>query len=160
MEEDIFKHMQKIRKQMDAAFESFFSKPKMLSFPTMKQELAGFKEPLSKITVKGSKVFAKFKMPGMEMKDIVLNVCPDFIELKAEKKEESREEKKGLVTQKKSFSGFYRKLPLPMPVDPKKAESHFSNGVLEIMMPKSSERSKGRLGTPVTKAEVKRIAKK
>ncbi|HII15171.1 MAG TPA: Hsp20/alpha crystallin family protein [Nanoarchaeota archaeon] len=144
-EEDVFKHMQKIRKELDEAFESFWEKPRMPALPTMKHELAGFKEPLTEISVKRGSVLAKFKMPGMVMKDVAVNVHPDFVELKAQKKEESKEEEKGFFKQEKSFHRFYRKLPLPMPVNPKLAEPHFSNGILEITMPK---------------AEVKRIAKK
>lgn len=129
-EEDVFKHMQKIRKNMDKAFDNFFSRPKMLALPTMAKELQGFKEPLGEITVKGGKIFARLEMPGVDKKDVMLNVTPSYLEVKAEKK------------QKNSFVSFYRKLPLPVPVNPELAEYHFHEGVLEITMPKIEEKKK------------------
>lgn len=144
-EEDVFKHMQKLKKEMDAAFENFFTRPKLMALPTMGKELASFKEPLSDIAVKGNKVIAKLEMPGIDKKDVVLNVGRDFIEVKAEKKEESKEEKKGFFKQERSYRGFYRKLPLPMPVKPELAESHFRDGVLEITMPKAALPEKKKL---------------
>ncbi|MFA5888299.1 MAG: Hsp20/alpha crystallin family protein [Candidatus Nanoarchaeia archaeon] len=129
-EEDVFKHMQKVKKNMDSAFENFFTKPKMLVLPTMGKQLMGFKEPLGEIFVKGDKVLARLEMPGVDKKDVLLNVTPSYLEVKAEKK------------QKNSFVSFYRKLPLPLKVNPQMAEYHFREGVLEISMPKLDEKKR------------------
>ncbi len=144
-EEDLFKHMKRIKKEMDMAFNEFFDKPKMLALPTMGKQLAGFKQPLGDISVRGNTVIAKLDMPGVDKKDIVLNVGQSFIEVKAEKKEETKEEKKGFFRQERSCRGFYRKLPLPMPVNPELAESHFRDGILEITMPKAALPEKKKL---------------
>lgn len=133
--EDIFRHMKKVKQEMEKSFNEFFEKPKMLALPTMGKQLAGFKQPLGEISVKGDRVVARLEMPGVNKKDVVLNIGRNFIEVKAEKKEELKEENKGFLMQEKSYHGFYRKMPLPMPVKPELAESHFTNGVFEISMP-------------------------
>jgi len=102
----------------------------MLSLPTMGKQLMGFKEPLGEIFVKGDKVLARLEMPGVDKKDVLLNVTPSYLEVKAEKK------------QKNSFISFYRKLPLPVLVNPEIAEYHFREGVLEISMPKIDEKKR------------------
>ncbi|MBU2637572.1 MAG: Hsp20/alpha crystallin family protein [Nanoarchaeota archaeon] len=130
--------MKKIRKEMDNAFHEFFDKPKLLALPTMGKQLSGFKQPLGEIVVKKNAVVAKLEMPGIDKKDVVLNIGSNFIEVKAEKNEETTEEKKDFLKQERSYKGFYRRLPLPMPVKPELAESHFSNGILEITMPKAA----------------------
>lgn len=145
MEENLFRRMDKLKKKAEMEFRDFLEKPKMLSLPTMQKQLQGFKEPLSGIKVKNNEIVARIELPGINKKDVLLNVGKDFIEVKVEKKEESKEEGRGFLMQERSYSGFFRRLPLPMPVDPKKAESHFSNGVLEITMPKAELREKKRI---------------
>ncbi|MDD4878697.1 MAG: Hsp20/alpha crystallin family protein [Candidatus Nanoarchaeia archaeon] len=145
MEENLFRRMDKLKKKAETEFRDFLEKPKMLALPTMHKQLQGFKEPLSDIKVKNNEIVARIELPGINKKDVLLNVGKDFIEVKAQKKEESKEEGRGFLMQERSYSGFFRRLPLPMPANPSKMESQFRDGILEIRMPK---------------AEVKRIGKK
>lgn len=145
IEEDLFKRMARIKKNADNAFHDFFEKPKMLALPTMKKQLQGLNQPMEEILVKGGKVVAKIKMPGIDKKDVVLNVGRDFIEVKAEKKSESRDQKPGIFTHQKSYSVFFRRLPLPVPVNPAKMESSFRDGFLEITMPRAVLHGKKRV---------------
>lgn len=140
--EDLFKRMSCIKKETEKAFHEFFEKPKMLALPTMGKQLAGFKQPLSDIKVKKNVIVARIALPGINKKDVLLNVGKDFIEVKVEKKEESKEEGRGFLMQEKSYSGFFRRLPLPMPVNSSKMESSFRDGILEIRMPKAELREK------------------
>lgn len=136
-EEDIIKHMAKLKKEMDKTFEEFFERPKMLALPTMGKQLAKFREPLSDIVVKKNEVVAKVEMPGIDKKDVVLNVMPKHFEIKAQKRAETKEEKKGYFKQERSYQGFYRSIPLPVVVNPEAVETNFANGVLEIKMPRA-----------------------
>lgn len=145
MEENLFKRMAKIKKEAELDFNNFLEKPKMLALPTMQKQLQGFREPLSDIKVKNNEIVARIELPGINMKDVLLNVGKDFIEVKAEKKEESKEEGRGFLMHERSYSGFFRRLPLPMPVNPKMAESHFRDGILEIRMPTAELREKKRV---------------
>ena len=142
MEENIFKRMARMKKEAELDFNNFLEKPKALSFPTMQKQLQGFKEPLSDIKVKNNEIVARIELPGINKKDILLNVGKDFIEVKAEKKSESKEEGGGFLMQDRSYSGFFRRLPLPMPVNPAKIESSFRDGILEIRMPTAELREK------------------
>ncbi|MDI6737351.1 MAG: Hsp20/alpha crystallin family protein [Nanoarchaeota archaeon] len=145
MEENLFKRMARIKKEAESEFNNFLEKPKMLSFPTMQKQLKGFREPLSGIKVKNNEIIARIELPGINKKDVLLNVGKDFIEVKAEKKEESKEEGKGFLMQERSCSGFFRRLPLPMPVNPAKMESSFRDGILEIRMPAADLHEKKRI---------------
>ena len=77
-------------------------------------------------------------MPGVDKKDIKVNVTKDSIEIKAEKKKEVKEEdkKKGMFRHERSFAGFYRSFALPNNVDADKANAEYKDGVLKITVPK------------------------
>ncbi len=87
------------------------------------------------------------ELPGMEMKDIEVNVADDVMTIKGEKKVERQEEKKGYYLSERNYGAVYRTIPLPPGVDGEKAEASFKNGVLTVKLPQ----------TPEAKAKVKRI---
>lgn len=132
---DIFDEMRRLQHEMDKVFQSFYQTPKKLIGAGKGKELAK-REPASDIIETDKEVTAKIELPGIEKKDVELNVTENSIEVKAEKKQETKEEKKGFYRQERSYSQFYRILSLPAEVDPKKAKAKMQNGLLEVIMPK------------------------
>ncbi|MCO0638274.1 Hsp20/alpha crystallin family protein, partial [Lutimaribacter sp. EGI FJ00014] len=70
--------------------------------------------------------------------------------IRGEKKNDREEKKTGSYRSERSYGSFYRNIPLPAGVDPKKAEARFKNGVLTVILPKTPEAQK-----KVRKIEVK-----
>jgi HSP20 family protein len=74
----------------------------------------------------------------MVKEDITINATSDTLEISAESKTE-KEEKEGegkYVYRERGYALFKRVLTLPAEVIPEKPEATFSNGVLEVVMPK------------------------
>ena len=94
---------------------------------------------------KDDKLLLKADMPGIPKENIKVEVKGDRIEISAETKEEAEEEKEGYIRRERSYTSYYRSIPLPTKVDSEKIDASFKDGVLTIEMPK------------VEAAEVKRI---
>jgi len=133
---DFFKEMEKFRKEMDEAFKNFLEVPAVKPLLTKGKEFLEFRSPYSDIKESKGEITAKIEIPGVKRSDIKLNVTENALEIKAERKEESEIKKKNFFQQERAYKGFYRLLPLPAPVDPNEVTAKYSNGVLEIRMPK------------------------
>jgi HSP20 family protein len=90
------------------------------------------------------------EMPGMDEKNIEVNVASGGITIKGEKKEETEEKKKDYYVSERRYGAFERYFALPEGVDANKIEATFKNGVLKVTLPKTAEAQK-----PAKKIEVK-----
>lgn len=97
-----------------------------------------YREPSADIIDTGAEIKVVVELPGMVKEDITINATSDTIEISAESKTE-KEEKEGegeYVYRERGYASFKRVLTLPAEVIPEKTEATFSNGVLEVVMPK------------------------
>lgn len=142
---DIFEEMRKMREHMNSMFKEFFAEPQhRLASSADEGKGKGnvpsvMKEPLTNVVEKGSNLVATFEMPGVEKKDIRLNVGEDHIEVKAEKKTEKKVEKKGMYRYESFYKGYHRVVPLPRPVKADSAKASYENGILTVTVPKAKE---------------------
>ncbi|HLD59229.1 MAG TPA: Hsp20/alpha crystallin family protein [archaeon] len=127
---DLFDPFKK-KKGIDSLMEDFFE-------PMRMPVSSGIRSPLVDIVDKGKFLRVTAELPGIEKKDIDLNILDDRLAIRAEIKHEKKEEKKdsGYFFHERSYSSFSRQLPLPSPVVPEKAKADFSNGILHIDLPK------------------------
>jgi len=75
-------------------------------------------------------------MPGVEKKDVKLNVTDNSIEVSAEHKEESKEKKKNYLRKERSHVSYCRTLPFSEKIISEKTHAKLTNGILEIHVPK------------------------
>jgi HSP20 family protein len=79
------------------------------------------------------------ELPGMEEKDITVEMDDGAIAIHGERKEEKEEKGKNWYTREQSYGSFHRSIALPAGVDASKAKAKFKNGVLKITAPKREE---------------------
>ena len=85
----------------------------------------------------GNQFLIKMDIPGIQKKDIKLNVTDNSIEVSAEHKEESEEKKKNYLRKERSNVSYYRTLPMSEDVVLGKVQTKLTDGVLEIILPKA-----------------------
>ena len=95
---------------------------------------------------RGDDIIVTGDMPGVEKGDIRINVTDDnVLEMSAEKKTEVKKEEQGYIRHERSYSGYYRAIRLPVPVDKTKAKASYNNGVPEISIPMVHKTSSGEI---------------
>jgi HSP20 family protein len=99
------------------------------------------------------------ELPGMEKKDVVVEVNDNYLTLKGKRENKFEEKKEGFYKSEFTYGDFYRRLPIPEGVETKDAKAYFNNGVLEISFaaPKLAIKSK-RL--EITEGEPKKMTAK
>ncbi|MBR0785324.1 Hsp20/alpha crystallin family protein [Bradyrhizobium iriomotense] len=90
------------------------------------------------------------ELPGMDEKDIEVNVANDGLTIKGEKRVEKEEQQKDYYVSERRYGSFERYFRLPEDVEADKIEASFKNGVLKVTLPKTAEAQK-----PAKKIEVK-----
>jgi HSP20 family protein len=128
------------RKELPTLMDNFFTRPffEPLLFDfndfLTGQDLALF--PDANIIENGKDYEIELAVPGLERKDIKVEVENDTLIVSAEKEEEKKTEEKNYRSREFSYNSFYRSFSLPenLKVDNINAEYH--NGVLKITLPK------------------------
>ena len=96
------------------------------------------REPLIDVIDHPDSVEVLAEMPGVDKKDIDVNVNEHSVAISAEQKHEVKEEqeKKGYYFHERSFQKFYRSIPLPSEVIPEKTNAEFKAGILKLTLQK------------------------
>ena len=123
---DIDRSIENLRNDMEKAFSSFPS----ISMPKMP-------EASCDVIDEGNQFRVKMDVPGVQKKDINLNVTDNSLEVSAEHKEESEEKKKNYLRKERSHVSYYRTLPMSEDVVSGKVKAKHTDGVLDITLPKA-----------------------
>jgi len=123
-------------KQMEDAWNRFFTE----MTPT---EHAWRWMPSVDISETDGSVTVRAELPGMDVKDIDIDISGDVLTLKGEKKTEQEKKEEDYYCHESYAGSFNRSFRLPTGVQSDKADAKFKNGVLTIDIPKSEE-SKGK----------------
>jgi HSP20 family protein len=87
----------------------------------------------------------KADLPGLTEGDVNIEVQDGTLTISGERKAEHEQREKGWYRIERSFGSFNRSLTLPDGVDPDGIEASFSDGVLEVRIPKPEERKPRRI---------------
>lgn len=102
-------------------------------------ELEPYREPFMDVVEGDKEVAITMELPGVNKEDIRITTSDDNVEISAERRNEAEREDVGYLLRERSYSRFYRKIPLTVPVDSSRAKASYKNGILEIVLPKTSE---------------------
>jgi len=77
------------------------------------------------------------ELPGLNEKDIEVDLNDDILTIKGEKKSEHGEEKEDYHLTERSYGSFRRSFRLPDDIEADKITADFEKGILHVNMPKS-----------------------
>jgi HSP20 family protein len=78
-------------------------------------------------------------VPGIDKKDLKIDVNEDVLTISSENRNESDENKNGFRRKEFSYSAFSRSFYIPENVDRDKIDASYKDGVLSISLPKQEE---------------------
>ena len=97
---------------------------------------SNYKKPGCEISQGKDALIIKLKLPGIDRKEVILNVTPDFIEVLAEKKGRKEIRSKESYSREERFVGYRRVISLPPGLITDKSDAKFSKEKLIIRIPK------------------------
>ena len=117
------------RKEMDRLFDRFWEG----------NETQGTWEPKLDVSETKEAFYIKAEIPGIDPKDIQVNLENGILVLRGEKKQEVERKEERYYRSERMYGTFVRSLRLPTPVDGIKVNASFKNGLLTILLPKAAE---------------------
>ena len=90
------------------------------------------------------------ELPGLDVKDIDIQLSEGMLTIKGEKQEQKEEKTKDRYVSERRYGSFRRSLRVPGSVDADKIEASYKSGVLTVTLPKSSEAQNNQKKIPVT----------
>jgi HSP20 family protein len=84
-------------------------------------------------------------LPGLSKEDVTIEVKDDVLTLSGERRGEHEEKAEGYYRVERAFGRFSRSLTLPQGVEPDSIDAEFTDGVLEVRIPKPEERKPHRV---------------
>lgn len=95
--------------------------------------------PAAEIEETQEAVVLKLEVPGLEAKDLDVEVTAEAVAIKGERREETKTEEKGVTRSEFRYGSFQRVIPLPTRVQNNKVEAEYKNGILHLNLPKAEE---------------------
>lgn len=96
-----------------------------------------------KIDIRESETEIKVRaeLPGLSQDQVSVNVTDEALVIKGEKKEEHEEKDEKNVKRyvERSYGSFQRVIPLNLEVEHDKVDASFKNGILTVVLPKSTK---------------------
>ena len=128
-------------KWFDEEWSDMFGRPRV--------RLPKLRTPRMDVYETEKEVVAKVELPGVDQKDIDIEVEDNILKVEA-KTEQKKEEKKKGYYRKEISSGFYKRaVPLPAEVIGDKAKAFYKEGILTINIPKVKKKKRKKKATKI-----------
>jgi HSP20 family protein len=125
-----FRRIERLHQEMNHLFDRFLTDDngelKSLTFM-----------PSAEMEETDDAILLKLEVPGMEAKDLDVQVTASSVLVKGERKSESRQEEKGLVRSEFHYGKFERIIPLPAQIQTASVEASYENGMVNLTLPKA-----------------------
>jgi HSP20 family protein len=95
--------------------------------------------PLAEIEETTDAVHLKLEVPGMEAKDIDIQVTAEAVAISGERKSEIKTEEKGMTRTEFRYGKFRRVIPLPVRIQNTNVSADYKDGILTLTLPKAEE---------------------
>jgi len=95
--------------------------------------------PLVDVIDKKDEIIVKAELPGVDKKDVKISLIENTLTIRGERKEEQEVKKEDYYCCERVQGSYSRTIALPVGIDKTKVKASFTNGILEIALPKIEE---------------------
>lgn len=120
-----------IHRELDRMLEDFGR-----GFPSFGLAERGGLTPATDVVETDKEIEITAELPGLEEKDVQINLSDNVLTIRGEKKAEKEEKDKNYRLIERSYGAFARTLELPAGVDAGAIKATIANGVLKVTVPK------------------------
>lgn len=127
--------LDQMRSEMDDVFQRFFGLP----VESKSNGESSVWAPRVDVSETDKAYLVKADLPGVDPKDVEINVRDGILTVRGEKKEQKEEKHKNYHRVERFVGQFFRSIPLPMGVDEENVQASTTKGVLTVTIPKKPE---------------------
>ena len=120
-----------LQREVDRLFDDFAR-----GFPTFAGNGATALMPSMDVTETDKEIEITAELPGLEEKDVQINVADNLLTIRGEKKAEKEQKDKNFRLVERSYGSFERTLELPEGFNADAIKANISKGVLKVTVPK------------------------
>jgi HSP20 family protein len=142
--------IQQFHHEIDRLFDQMyhgFALAPFRSEPGLSRLSGSILKPTLDLSASEKEYTVTVEIPGVDQKDVKLEIVNDTLTIHGEKNQEKEEKEKNYYRMERSYGAFQRVLSLPEDADQDGIEATFKKGVLTITLPKK----------PMPKSSVKQI---
>jgi HSP20 family protein len=125
-----FTEIETIRQQLDKVFDQ-------RAATRNKSEATWM--PAMELADTGDNFVLKAQLPGIDPKDVDVQVTPEAISISGERRYENTDAKSGYVRSEFRYGKFHRVLPLPAHIQNDSVQAEYKDGILMLTLPKVTE---------------------
>jgi len=125
-----FTEIETIRQELDKAFDQR---------PAARNNSEAAWMPALELVDAGDNFVLKAQLPGIDPKDVDVQVTPEAISISGERRYENTNPKSGCVRSEFRYGKFHRVLPLPAHIQNDSVQAECKDGILTLTLPKVTE---------------------
>lgn len=126
-----FSEIDSLQKEMNRLFDSLA--------PTSTEKWDSAFVPAAEMEETPEEIHLRLEVPGMDAKDIDIQVSAEAVSITGERKEETKTEEKGMTRSEFRYGSFRRVIPLPTRVQNSNVNAEYKDGILNLTLPKAEE---------------------
>jgi HSP20 family protein len=88
---------------------------------------------------KDGNIVVKAELPGVKKEDVKLAIEDDDLVIEGERHTEKEIQEKDYYRMERAYGSFYRRLPIPAGIAANQVKASFTDGVLEVRIPKPAK---------------------
>ena len=123
--------MSSLQRQLNHLFDDAFTSEKLSEWSNLS------KVPAAELTETDDALHLKLEVPGMEAKDLDIQVMADRVAIAGERKSETKSEENGRTRSEFRYGKFSRVIPLPARIQNNLVTADYKDGILNLTLPKS-----------------------
>lgn len=125
-----WQEMSVLQRQFDRLFDNTL-------VPATALESNFFRVPAAEIEETKDAIYLKLEVPGMEAKDIDVQVTENAVLISGERKSETKTEEKGITRSEFQYGKFRRVIPLSVRIQNTNVTAEYKDGILALTLPKT-----------------------
>ncbi len=124
-----FREINSLQREMNRLFDTLSAEtPQQASFV-----------PVVELHETPDAVELRVELPGMDAKDLDVQVTTEAVSISGERRSEKRTEDDGYVRTEFRYGKFQRVIPLPVRVQNQSVNADYKDGILQLHLPKAEE---------------------
>lgn len=127
-----FREIDSLQQEMNRLFNTFTpdAEDRGNRFPLM---------PAVEVNETSDAVHLRFEAPGMEAKDLDVQVTVEAVSISGDRKSETKTAEKGMTRSEFRYGKFQRVIPLPAKVQTDQVQAEYKDGILRLTLPKAED---------------------